>query len=96
MYIVLIYRHICAFFLAFFMDFLYLCSIQIEKQYIMAIRFYFKNEVVARQALHLCYALESWGYLITTGLPSGSVMGLETSEWNEGAILSEFSEDLIY
>lgn len=61
----------------------------------MAIRFYFKNEVLARQAVSLCFCHQSWAYTFKSGLPDGAVCGVETSELNEGLITSAFKEDLV-
>ena len=61
----------------------------------MGIRYYFKNEVVARQAGNDCRNLGYWATTFKSGVPAPAVIGLECSELAEGLIESRYSDDLV-
>lgn len=61
----------------------------------MAIRYFFKNEVVARKAVSDCMNLGYWAYTFKSGVPAGACVGVECSPLAEGLIESRFSDDLV-
>lgn len=61
----------------------------------MAIRYYFKNEVIARQAISDCQNLGYWAIPVISGLPVGAALGVECSALAEGLIESRFPDDLV-
>lgn len=61
----------------------------------MGIRYYFKNEVVARQAINDIQNLGYWARSFRSGLPLGAALGVECSELAEGICESRFSNDLV-
>lgn len=61
----------------------------------MGIRYYFKNEVVARQAINDLHNLGYWAASFRSGLPSGASLGVECSELAEGICESRYGSDLV-
>lgn len=61
----------------------------------MAIRYYFKNEVCARQAVSDCNNLGYWAFTFKSGLPKGAKLGVECSPLSEGLIETRFASDLV-
>lgn len=61
----------------------------------MAIRYYFKNEVIARQAISDCQNLGYWAVSFSSGLPAGAALGVECSALAEGLFESRFADDLV-
>ena len=61
----------------------------------MGIRYFFKNEVIARQAVNDAHNLGYWASTFKSGVPYPAVIGVEVSELAEGLFESRFAKDLV-
>lgn len=61
----------------------------------MGIRYFFKNEVIARQAVNDIWNLGYWAVSFKSGLPLGAALGVECSELAEGICESRYGSDLV-
>ena len=61
----------------------------------MAIRFNFKNEVIAKQAMNDCLNLGYWGVILHSGKMKKAACILECHEDMEGTIRLRYGHDIL-
>lgn len=61
----------------------------------MGIRYYFKDEVIARQAVAKAHNHQFWAHTFKGGLPAGAACGVECSSLCEGLFEEEFGFNLL-
>lgn len=61
----------------------------------MAIRYEFKNEVVAKQAMHDCLNLGYWGVILHSGKSRKAACILECHEDMAGTIELRYKDDIL-
>lgn len=66
-----------------------------KRNNIMAIRFEFRNEVIAKQAKNDCFNLGYWGKILYSGKSEKAACILECHEDMAGTIETRFANDIL-